>query len=421
MEWKDENYLLATCFITKEEENNSNFKKLRDFLFSNNIDLSTTSHIEAPPNFQIAKTTIIAYGDGVTDIRIKDPDKIEAEFFNAAGLAPSKSIHLISNESSFMSRIFIDNTLLVIKLNQKTHPLEISSPHTFYELESNLHIYGEAIIKQIRNSGIREKATAPAVPSDAEIEKRVIKNRIEKPEFPVFPDGQIVLPGTKIIGGRGFYYDADGIILDISRKSETGNILEDWVIDCGFFAGDFDGWKEVKGLLGWVEIEAFAKPLIAPLLPSKELFALSKPFIRSVDDEILAYLAKNPNNLSLLTPDAFESLVCSIYKNNGFEVERVGNWNQGDGSVDIFAIKKDFSVGTFKVAIQCKHSKNTISPGVIRELNGVIDKNNANIGVVATTSSFSKKTFEEVENYYWRIRLEDKNKIIDNLKAIFKT
>lgn len=415
-------YLSVNSFISEQDEANRNFIELRDYLLSKKIVLDTgQGEHKKFDQIEVAKTYIFFYSDNIDKITIFPVDSKEVQAMNNFSKAirrPEGTIfHIHENNSFQFGSIFFDRTLIFIKLNSNDKSIPIDYPHSFYDIEGKISVYGDALVSQIQHSGI-DVHKGNFNPSQSEIDSNIKKNRLSKNEFPVFPNGDLLLPGSKVLGGRGFYYDAEGVVLDVERVDNTGNIWTDWAIYCGFY--ELGAWVEVKGLLDWVSIIEFAKPLVSGLLPSKSLIELAKPDIKIVDSEIMELISKRPNILNDLGPEAFEDLICRMYEKRNFKVDKIGNWNQGDNGVDIIAVKKDFEIGTFRVAIQCKTSKNTIRPSVLRELNGSIDRFKADIGVVATSSSFSSNSIEETENFYWRIKIEDRNRIIDRLKEIFE-
>ena len=131
-------------------------------------------------------------------------------------------------------------------------------------------------------------------------------------------------------------------------------------------------------------------------------------------------MAKHPDAVGKLSGEQFESVMIAIYRNLGFDVESVGRWNQADGGVDIIAITRTEASTDFRIAIQCKASKNKISAKPIRELAGVLDKFKAHQGIVATTSQFTGPARVETEGHMWKMTLQDRDAIVRRLMAIVR-
>ncbi len=162
-------------------------------------------------------------------------------------------------------------------------------------------------------------------------------------------------------------------------------------------------------------------------IPSFNTFKLANTitpkFFVSISDcthELIQHLKTNPKDIYQIHPKTFEELVAAIFRNEGFQTELIGSWNQADGGVDVIAVRKIVDGVTLRTAIQCKRYKpeRRISADPIRSLAGVLDRFKAHTGVVASTSYFTKSAQEETESHLWRIGLRDFNSIVNSLKAL---
>jgi|SRR5882672_1532554 len=140
--------------------------------------------------------------------------------------------------------------------------------------------------------------------------------------------------------------------------------------------------------------------------------------IKAITDAVIQHLSRNPDDLYQLHPKMFEELIAEIFMSEGYITDLIHSWNQADGGVDIIAVRRD--VGGFQVryAIQCKRyaADRRITADPIRALAGVLDRFQAHVGVVATTSYFTKPAREEVEGHLWKMDLRDYEKIVAALK-----
>ncbi len=146
--------------------------------------------------------------------------------------------------------------------------------------------------------------------------------------------------------------------------------------------------------------------------------AISVASLREAERELIAYFARHPSDLRGIHPGVFEDLVLAVYRNHGFDVHKLGAWNQADGGVDIIAVQRVADLTELRLAIQCKRSLNAISARPIRELNGVLDRFHAHRGVLCTTSWFTPPAIWETSRYFWRISLEDHHALVDKLRRL---
>jgi hypothetical protein len=411
------NPLVVTTIIGSASSNTAEFKSLKEHLKRHNIYLLSDPEESYPNEAKPSMAAVVAYTKNTSLLkleRISELDKL-AEIINHP-----KSLNLQIKDENFRSAgLHSDSQIILLQLDDSDSNFRFAVPHHFFNLHKCEGTEADEILRIIVSAGERDMSIRSNRPTEDSLRKRFSEAKLAGDDFPSLPNGEKILPGTKIFGNRGFYYDTNGYILEARRIKSTGILNDDWAFLCGFETHGFTDWSEAEGMFEWFSIEELATSLISSLLPPKAIWKEGIPLIRSIDREVMEYCARNPNGFDHLTPDSFEDLIAAIYRNQGFDVEKVGRWNQGDGGVDIFAVRKDVTLGELKLAIQCKHSKNTIQPKVIRELNGTIDHVKATVGVVATTSKFSPNSHNLVENTLWRIRLEDRDKITQRLKEIF--
>lgn len=228
-------------------------------------------------------------------------------------------------------------------------------------------------------------------------------------------------PGTIVVGGRNFCYDAQGIIVDAWETGGDPEKDEDWafLVDMYAYIGSRDPWVLGQCYLRDIWASNTTQELLMDLDSRLVLSSDAVPILKSVNEELMAYIANNPRVLDKLHPNAFEQVIYSIYKNHGFSAKRIGGWNQADGGIDLLAVDRNFPSGKLTIAIQCKISKNKITAKPIRELAGVLEAHKAHMGIVATTSEFTDAALGDAERYHWRINLLDKRKVIEMLKEIY--
>jgi restriction endonuclease Mrr len=160
-----------------------------------------------------------------------------------------------------------------------------------------------------------------------------------------------------------------------------------------------------------------------PLPDSRIAHPLSLELIE-VGEEFLRHFLSCPEDMQRLSPKRFEDLIEAIFRNQNFDVERIGSCYQADGGVDLIAVSKNSPLGFIRIAIQCKtispnSKRQKVSAKPVRELHGVLDKYHAHKGIITTTAEFTKEAWEESSKYLWRISLEDRQKIISRIRSIF--
>lgn len=139
----------------------------------------------------------------------------------------------------------------------------------------------------------------------------------------------------------------------------------------------------------------------SPLLPSVVVSD-----VMAINDELLAYLAKNPATLHELHHRTFEALVARLFMDLGYEVELTPATR--DGGVDIRAVRSD-KAGPVLYVVECKHNAphRPVDVGVVRNLYGVKNIERANVAVLATTSFFTPEALALQRSLGTELTLKD--------------
>jgi len=139
--------------------------------------------------------------------------------------------------------------------------------------------------------------------------------------------------------------------------------------------------------------------------------------ISSVNEDLLRRLDRDPTLFFRLPSRKFEEVVAELLNKMGYEITLTPATR--DGGKDIYAAKKD-SLGTFLYIVECKKygPDNHVGVGLIRELYGVVQAENATAGILATTSFFSKPAKEFQEKIKYQVSLRDYIDIQKWLKSI---
>ncbi|MGQ4288592.1 restriction endonuclease [Bacillus thuringiensis] len=134
-----------------------------------------------------------------------------------------------------------------------------------------------------------------------------------------------------------------------------------------------------------------------------------------INSQLIQYLARNPELMRELDPRKFEELVAELFHKKGYEVSLTPQTR--DGGKDIYALKKD-SISTTLFLIETKRYSKTNKVGVdlVRGLYGVKHAERANVGMLVTTSSFTKDAIDFATPLKYEMSLKD----FSNLKEWLK-
>ena len=150
------------------------------------------------------------------------------------------------------------------------------------------------------------------------------------------------------------------------------------------------------------------------------VFSFEKPksglvqVLQLCEEEILKYLAKNPNDVRNIPPDTFERIIAEIMASSGFDVELTQRTR--DGGKDIIAVSTDaFGIKTNYI-VECKRyaSHRPVRVEMVRSLYGVMQQHQADHAILATTSYFTKDATSFCDSpSVWNLHLKDFGQISD--------
>ena len=110
-----------------------------------------------------------------------------------------------------------------------------------------------------------------------------------------------------------------------------------------------------------------------------------------VTPQLLVLLKDNPQELSNLSPERFEHVVAERIERMGYDVQLTGQTNRRDGGIDLIAVPKIRTLGSFLMAGQVKHhrrDRTTGRPDVDRLL--AWKDSPFRIGLMVTNTSFTQ-------------------------------
>lgn len=109
--------------------------------------------------------------------------------------------------------------------------------------------------------------------------------------------------------------------------------------------------------------------------------------VASVETRLLRHLHAHPELLRDLHWRTFEEVVAELLEKEGWEVHLTRS--SKDGGVDIFAVKHH-SFGRTLAVVDCKQYAKAIGVGMVRAVAGLRAQHEAELGVLVTTSRFTK-------------------------------
>lgn len=110
-----------------------------------------------------------------------------------------------------------------------------------------------------------------------------------------------------------------------------------------------------------------------------------------VTPELIVLLGDNPGALRNLSPERFEHLVAERIDRMGYDVQLTGATTRRDGGIDIIAVPKIKTIGSFLMAVQVKHHRGNRTTGRPEVDRMLAWKDSAfRVGVMVTNTSFSQ-------------------------------
>jgi excisionase family DNA binding protein len=128
--------------------------------------------------------------------------------------------------------------------------------------------------------------------------------------------------------------------------------------------------------------------------------------VRRVTTDLLLAVSQRPERMRELHWRDFEHLMAELFAREGWDVELTAG--SGDGGVDLYAARND-RFGSMLYVVECKRyaPDRRIGPELVRGLYGVVERERATRGVLATTSYFTPGARGEEQMLQHRVSLSD--------------
>lgn len=149
--------------------------------------------------------------------------------------------------------------------------------------------------------------------------------------------------------------------------------------------------------------------------PTPSLIEVPK-LIVEVRNDLAARIAKEPEILRRISPRAFEELMAEVFSTFGYIVELTAP--SRDGGKDIVAIRADHGIVS-KLLIECKRyvPPNMVKVGLVRQLYGVKQLEQATKAVLVTTSYFTRGARELEQQHLYELELKDFDAVTEWIKT----
>lgn len=199
--------------------------------------------------------------------------------------------------------------------------------------------------------------------------------------------------------------------------SVSGNLLATRLIADLLKSGQMSPRQVLLSLRGFTQsgiLDSSGNPIVAGAPAGKQIIV----DVKYVGDQLLERVHSNPGLMYELSPRRFEEFVAEILYRLGYTVTLTPA--SRDGGKDIYAAKKDH-LGSFLYVVECKKyaPNNPVEVGLIRQLNGVVQAEQATAGILATTSFFTKGANEFQRRIPHQMSLKDFVGIQEWLREVF--
>ena len=149
--------------------------------------------------------------------------------------------------------------------------------------------------------------------------------------------------------------------------------------------------------------------------------SLTREVIINNVKKIIFEIYLNNEKLYRISPREFEKVIAELLYNNGFEVELTKQTR--DGGYDIMALKRIDNLSPVKYLVECKRYNPMRKVGVeiIRSFKEVIQTEQANKGLIVTTSYFSSDAIKKQQETPYLLDYKDKDDLMDWVKEYFNS
>ncbi len=201
-------------------------------------------------------------------------------------------------------------------------------------------------------------------------------------------------------------------------RSVSGNLLATRLIADLLKSGQMSPRQMLLSLRDFSQsgiLDSSGNPIVAGAPADRQIIV----DVKNVNDQLLKRVHSNPSLMYELSSRRFEEFVAEVLDRLGYTVTLTPA--SRDGGKDLYAAKKDH-LGSFLYVVECKKyaPDNPVGVGLIRQLNGVVQAEQATAGILATTSFFTKDAREFQRRIPHQMGLKDFIGIQEWLREVFR-
>jgi hypothetical protein len=212
----------------------------------------------------------------------------------------------------------------------------------------------------------------------------------------------------------------------LHRLGEPPEAADELIVDAKpyYLSGEYQGvWIRTRMASYTVEEGADGETTAVlvgvdgqPLRDDDEAGRLVITSVAGVTSEVLKALDENPRLFHELSPRGFEEVIAELLNRLGFDTTLTQQTR--DGGADIVAYKSG-PLGPLLYLVECKKNAphRPVGIDVVRQLWGTVSEQGASVGVLATTSYFTKDAEKFRKKFEFRLQLHDFQQIIGWLKS----
>ena len=183
----------------------------------------------------------------------------------------------------------------------------------------------------------------------------------------------------------------------------------------GVAALSFNRYELEDTIADLISDEKIANIVAIPIPQTAENLIFS---LENIDPRLYKSLLDHPELLRTLEWRTFEKLLADALETLGFEVELQKGTK--DGGIDLFAIKRQATIGPQRFLIQAKRYKNKVGVEPVQRLMFLHQHHRVTKACLATTSTFTGGAWRLAEQYKWQLELRDFDGVLEWVRQAAK-
>jgi hypothetical protein len=213
------------------------------------------------------------------------------------------------------------------------------------------------------------------------------------------------------------------LLLEADELARLDRIIGGLTSTAGYWQNYYDHWDgSVEGSIA-PALELVQRIRREYALASEdalldEITLITRPVVAEVESAVAALvyrLGPDPKDWYGLGPRRFEEVLAEIWAGLGWET--ILTPPVGDGGLDVRAIRSKHGVFLcYLIEAKAYAPDRPVGIDIVRKLYGVVERERATHGILATTSSFTRGALEEARALRYRMSLADVSRIYEWLR-----